>query len=350
MLAEIREQPSALARTLGGSLEAARELRAVVSRKPPCMIVLAARGTSDNAAQLGRYLIEITTGIPVSLAAPSVSTLYGAKLRLDHALVVGISQSGESTDINMFLESAREQGALTVGITNEGASSLAKLAQHNFVLAAGRETSVPATKTYTGQLLTMYLLAHALGGATDLADLERLPEWTQMALDLEPQAAALAAEYAGIERAIIAARGLNYSNALEFGLKLMETCYVAAERFSGADLMHGPIALAEEAFPVFLFAPGGPAWPGMEELLESLRGLNARTLVITDRSNPAAAGMARDAIVIPASLAAPPALSGDFLTPIPYIVPAQLFTAHLAAAKGLDPDHPRTLSKVTKTV
>jgi len=207
MLAEIREQPSALERTLRGSLEVARELRAVVSRKPPCLIVLAARGTSDNAAQFGRYLIEITTGIPVSLAAPSVSTLYGAKLRLDHALVVGISQSGESTDINMFLESAREQGALTVGITNESASSLAGLAQHNFVLAAGRETSVPATKTYTGQLLTMYLLAHALGGASDLRDLERLPEWTQIALDLEPQVAGLAAQYASIERAIIAARG-----------------------------------------------------------------------------------------------------------------------------------------------
>ncbi len=350
MLTEIREQPSALERTLRESLRVTRELREVVSRNAPRLIVLAARGTSDNAAQFGRYLLEITTGIPVSLAAPSVTTLYGARLHLQNALVVGISQSGESTDVNMCLESAREQGALTVGVTNESESSLTRLAQYSFVLAGGRETSVPATKTYTGQLLAMYLLAHALGAPNDLHDLERLPEWTQLALDLEPQVASLATEFASIERAIIVARGLNYSNALEFGLKLMETCYVAAERFSGADLLHGPIALAEEAFPVFLFAPGGPAWHGIEGILGSLQRLNARTLVITDGSNSAAAGMARRAIVIPACPSAAPTLYADFLTPIPYIVPAQLFTAHLATSKGLNPDRPRTLTKVTRTV
>jgi glucosamine--fructose-6-phosphate aminotransferase (isomerizing) len=350
MLEEIRQQPSSLERTLEAARGAVQELRGYLSRRKPQLIVLAARGTSDNAAQFGRYLLEITTGIPVSLAAPSVTTLYGAKLRLEKALVVGISQSGESTDINMFLESARAQGALTVGVTNEGTSTLARLARHSFVLAAGRETSVPATKTYTSQLLAMYLLAHALGAPIELEDLERLPDWTRSALGLEPQIAALAEKYASIEHAIIVGRGLDYANALEFGLKLMEACYVVAERFSGADLLHGPIALVEKAFPVFVFAPPGATWPGTRDIVSSLGRLGARTLIITDRSNPEAAGMPGDSVVIPAEVAGRSSLPCEFLTPIPYIVPAQLFTAHLARSKGLNPDQPRTLTKVTRTV
>jgi glucosamine--fructose-6-phosphate aminotransferase (isomerizing) len=350
MLEEIRQQPSALERTLQGARAAMLELRGYLSKRRPPLIVLAARGTSDNAAQFGRYLLEITTGIPVSLAAPSVTTLYGAKLHLENALVVGISQSGESTDINMFLESAREQGALTVGVTNEGGSTLARLARQSVVLAAGRETSVPATKTYTGQLLAMYLLAHALGAPIEFEDLERLPEWTGKALELEPRIAALAAEYASIEHAIIVGRGLDYANALEFGLKMMEACYVVAERFSGADFLHGPIALVEKTFPVFVFAPPGPTWPGTRDIVSSLGRLGARVVTITDRSNPEAASLAGDTIVIPAEVAEQTSLPIEFLTPIPYIVPAQLFTAHLARSKGLNPDQPRTLTKVTRTV
>src|SRR6266852_1846256 len=161
MLDEIREQPIALERTLRGGLRAAAQLgRAMVGRRPK-MILLAARGTSDNAAQFGRYLLEITTGIPVSLAAPSILTLYGATVNLKDALVVAISQSGESTDTNLVLEKAREQGALTVGITNEASSALARLAEYTFLVRAGREKSVAATKTYTGQLLMLYSLAWA---------------------------------------------------------------------------------------------------------------------------------------------------------------------------------------------
>src|SRR5580698_2156413 len=134
MLDEIREQPSALERTLVGGLRAARRLERAVKAKRPRLIVLAARGTSDNAAQFGRYLIEMTTGIPVSLAAPSIVTLYGATVDLRDALVVAISQSGESTDTNMVLEHARQQGALTVGVTNEPRSSLACMAEHVFLV------------------------------------------------------------------------------------------------------------------------------------------------------------------------------------------------------------------------
>ena len=164
MLEEIRQQPEALERTLSAELRRVEKFKRLVEKRRPRMVVLVARGTSDNAALFGRYLLEITTGIPVSLAAPSIATLYQAKVDYRDALVVAISQSGESTDTNLVLERARAQGALTLGITNESGSTLAKLAEHVFLVRAGREKSVAATKTYTGQMLAMYLLAYALGG------------------------------------------------------------------------------------------------------------------------------------------------------------------------------------------
>ena len=176
MLDEIREQPAALARTLAGELRGVERFKKIIGRGRPRLVTLVARGTSDNAALFGRYLVEITTGIPVSLAAPSVETLYGARLDYRGALVVALSQSGESTDTNLFLEKARQQGALTLGITNERSSTLARLADHVFLVRARKERSVAATKTYTGQMLALYLLAYALGGPIRIADLERLPD------------------------------------------------------------------------------------------------------------------------------------------------------------------------------
>jgi glucosamine--fructose-6-phosphate aminotransferase (isomerizing) len=343
MLEEIQEQPAALERTLNGELGAIEELKARLSRHPPRMILLAARGTSDNAAQFGRYLLEITTGIPVSLAAPSIFTLYEAPVKLADCLVVAISQSGESTDTNLVLERAREQGCVTIGVTNEASSSLARLAEHTFLVRAGKEKSVAATKTYTGQLLMIYLLAYALGGRIELDDLKRLPAWTNHALTLEQEVRAKAERFRFMDHAVVIGRGLNYSNAFEFALKLMETCYVIAERFSSADLLHGPIAMVEAGFPSFLFAPTGVTWPGLRGMLEKLNGLRAETLLITDRGNSEAVGLQKNAIVVPADLP-------EMFTPIPYIVPAQLFAATLAEHKGLNPDQPRTLSKVTRTM
>jgi glucosamine--fructose-6-phosphate aminotransferase (isomerizing) len=350
MLEEIREQPAALDRTLRMGLKPAAKLAREVAKKRPKLIVLAARGTSDNAAQFGRYLLEITTGIPVSLAAPSLFTLYDAKLDLRDALIVAISQSGESTDTNLVLQRGREQGAMTVGITNEPASSLAKLAEHLFFVRAGRERSVAATKTYTGQVMLLYLLAHALGAKIRLDDLRRVPEWAAGVLQLEPQITARAERYRFMERAIVVGRGLNYANAFEFALKLMETCYVVAERFSSADFLHGPIAMVERSFPLFLFTPSGVTWEGMRDMLARLAALNAETLIFTDASNPAAFESNPRAVVIPAKLSRRSTKPEELYTPIPYIIPAQIFAASLAAWKGIDPDRPRTLSKVTRTL
>ncbi len=343
MLEEIRQQPLALARTLKSEVKTLAKLKAAIEKRRPKLVVLAARGTSDNAAQFGRYLIEITTGIPVSLSAPSIHTVYGAKVDYTDALVVAISQSGESTDTNLVLEQARADGALTVGITNEPKSSLAGLAEHVFLVRAGREKSVAATKTYTGQLMTLYLVACALGAKIKQSDLELIPDLAAQALTLEPEIAALAGRYRFMNHAVVVGRGLNYSNAFEFALKMMETCYVVAERFSSADFMHGPIAMVETNFPMFLFAPSGPTWPSMQEMLVRLKSLQAETLVITDKKNKIPEGSATRIVRLPFAV-------DELLTPIPYIIPAQLFAAHLAAEKNLNPDQPRTLSKVTLTM
>lgn len=350
---EIRQQPEAIERTLRAEWGHAEKLRQYFDRRPVRLIVLAARGTSDNAAQFGRYLLEISTGIPVSLAAPSVFTLYHAKLALNDVVVVGISQSGESTDTNLVMEQAKSAGALTIGITNESESTLARLVTDTFLVRAGKEKSVAATKTYTGQLTCSYLLAYALGAPITFADLARIPEWTGAALHLEDDIRQCAERYRFMQHAVCIGRGLNYANSFEFALKLMETCYVVAERFSSADLLHGPIAMLESSFPAFLFCPPGVTWKPMCELIEKLESIKAETLLITDRSNPNATTRRermQRSLTVPASLAIEGPLPEEVFTPIPYIIPAQLFAAALAEVKHLDADRPRTLTKVTQTL
>src|ERR1700688_2640970 len=318
MVEEIRQQPAALEHTLARELRGVERFKRLVEKRRPKLVVLVARGTSDNAALFGRYLLEITTGIPVSLAAPSIATLYEARVDYRDALVVGISQSGESTDTNLVLERARQQGAVTLGITNESRSALARLAEHVFLVRAGREKSVAATKTYTGQLMVLYLLAYALGAKIRMADLEAIPDFAGSVLTLETEVAAMAERYRFMHHAVVVGRGLNHSNSFEFALKLKETSHVVAEGFSSADLLHGPIAMVEPNFPAFLFTPSGPAWPSMQEMLIRLRDLKAETVVITDRRNQAAANLASRVISIPARIP-------ELYSPIPYIIPAQLF-------------------------
>lgn len=353
MLDEIKQQPAAIERTLKSEWRKAQRLKTYLEAHRPRLVVLVARGTSDNAAQFGRYLIEISTSIPVSLAAPSVVTLYGARVDMRDTLVVAVSQSGESTDTNLVLERAKEAGALTIGITNEPDSTLAKLATDSFLVRAGKEKSVAATKTYTGQIFSFYLLAYALGAPVKLEDLQLVSDWTASALRLEAELRTRAERYCFMQHAVCIGRGLNYSNSFEFALKLMETCYVIAERFSSADLLHGPIAMLDASFPAFVFAPPGVTWKSTREMLEKLQFLKAETLLITDRGNKQAQSLPdleESAIVIPAKVGRKNPISEDIFTPIPYIIPGQLFAANLATVKRLDPDRPRTLNKVTKTI
>jgi glutamine---fructose-6-phosphate transaminase (isomerizing) len=340
MLQEIAEQPAALEKTIAAERGKLDRLGQILRQREIDLIVLVARGSSDNAALFGRYLLEITTGIPVSLSAPSVHTLYQAKLNLKRALVIGVSQSGEGEDINRVMENAKAGGATTIGITNEAASSMTKLVDETLLMHGGRERSVAATKTFTGQMMLFYMLAGALSD-TRVPDYTTIPGLAARTLEQQPAIVELVQRYVFMENCVVVGRGLAYANAYEFALKLMETCYVVAERFSSADFLHGPVAMIERHFPVILFAPPGVMLAGTKDLIGRLRELRADTLAIT--GDIETASMCSRSIIMPREI-------DEFLAPIPYIIPAQLFAAMLAEAKGLDPDAPRSLSKVTRTL
>jgi len=340
MLAEIQQQPRALERIIKREAGRISRFTTLLKKRRIRLIVLVARGSSDNAALFGRYLLEISTGIPVSLSAPAVHTLYRTKLDLSDALVIGISQSGEGADINMILENAGRRGVTTVAITNEANSTIAKIADETFLIHGGRERSVAATKTYTGQLMIFHLLAAALSRSKRGMEVERLPELAARSLSMRSQVEEIVERYAFMDHCVVVGRGLNYANAYEFAIKLMETCYVVAERFSSADFLHGPIAMVERDFPAFLFAPPGRTLSGMTKLLQRLTKLGAETIVIS--SDNAVLSRATRALRIPEPIA-------EGLSPIPYIIPAQMFAALLAECKGLSPDRPRSIAKVTST-
>ena len=230
MLREIAEQPAALERTIQAERAKISRLGNFLHSREIDLIVLVARGSSDNAALFGRYLLEITTGIPVSLSAPSVHTIYGAKLNLRRALVVGVSQSGEGEDINQVLENARRGGALTVGITNEPSSSMVNFVDETLLMHGGREQSVAATKTFTGQMMLFYMLAAELAETAPAWSYDVIPNFAARALEQQPAILELAQRYVFMENCVVVGRGMNYGNSYELALKLMETCYVEIGR------------------------------------------------------------------------------------------------------------------------
>lgn len=349
MIDEIRQQPEVLDHALARPPGALARLRRRFSRHRPPLLVIVARGTSYHAALFGRYLFEITLGIPTSLAAPSVVTLYHKRPIPEEAVVIGISQSGESTDINIFMELAKRSGSFTIGITNECDSSLANLVGEVLPTQAGKERSVAATKTYAAQLLMLYCLARALGAEIPESDLRRLPGSAELQLRNESAVRWLADQFRDMSRAVVVGRGINSANGFEFALKLMETSYVAATGFSCADFAHGPIAVVEEGFPVFVFTPPGPTYDQTAKLLARLERSRVDTVCIGARPDVADLPCSRSLEIngcLPTSALHP----SDILTPIPMIVPAQLFAAYLADLKGLDPDRPRMLTKVTQTL
>ena len=339
MLDEIAEQPAVLERTIAAEREKMTRLGDFIRQKDVDLIILVARGSSDNASLFGRYLLEVTTGIPVSLAAPSIFTLYNAKLRLKRAVVIGVSQSGEGDDINHVLERSKSYGAFTLAITNEAESTMAKLADETLLTHAGRERSVAATKTYTGQMLHFYMLANAIGDKR--LDFHKIPEFAQASLELREKVKEIVERYIFMENCVVVGRGMNYGNSYELALKLMETCYVVAERFSSADFFHGPLAIVERRFPVIMFGPTGVTRSSSIDLLNRLHELNADCFAITNDDE--IAKLATQSIKLSSEI-------DEFLSPIPFIIPAQIFAAYLAEAKGLNPDEPRSLKKVTKTL
>lgn len=338
---EIHQQPAVLARLLTIEADHLAELAARIREAEPSFVLIAARGTSDNAALYGKYALGALVGLPVALATPSLTTYYERTPDVKNALVIGISQSGKGEDVCSVVREAREQGALTLAITNHADSPLAETAAHCIALHAGLEESLAATKTYTAQLTTMAMLAaHLSGEAQLLEELTRVPDWVAHTLALSANVPALTERYRYMPYCVTLGRSYNYATAFELALKLKELTYVTATPYSSADFRHGPIALMEEGFPVLAVAPSGRVFEDMLTMIRDLRERQAELIVIGDDS--AALDMAHTALPIPVDIP-------EWLSPIASVVPGQLFAMGLGLAKGYDVDHPRTLHKVTST-
>lgn len=339
---EILEQPAVLRRWLETGIGTVERVAEAIRARKVEYIFLAARGTSDHAGVYAQYLMGSRNGLPLALAAPSLFTMYERAPRVGNALVVGISQSGQSPDIVSVVAEGRRQGAITLAITNDASSPLAQEAELVLDIQAGPERAVAATKTYTAELMALATLSAALRGKQeDLDALARVPDAVDTALKLEGEVERITYEQRDLTHCVVLGRGYNYATAQEWALKLKELAYVFADVYSTADFQHGPIAIVEEEFPVLAIASEGAVVADQIALLRRLRDEYRATLIVLSDSAEAL-GIAHD------GLAMPPGLP-EWLTPIANIVPAQLFAYHLTRAKGLDTEKPRTLHKVTLT-
>jgi glucosamine--fructose-6-phosphate aminotransferase (isomerizing) len=336
MWTEIAEQPEVWRRGLAerGRIE---PVAAAVRRAAPRFVLFAARGTSDHAALYAKYLFEVVHQ-PAGLISPSTVTAYGASPDLRDVLVVAISQSGRSPDLVQTVETSRRRGALTLAVTNDALSPLAQAAELHIDILAGPELAVAATKSYTAELLSLYLLVDQLRGGDGQAA-EALPGAGDRLLALEDDVRQSAEGHRDTPSFVVTGRGYSSATAHEAALKLMETSYLQAQAFSGADLLHGPIAMVDPGAKVLVVAPEGVGGRAMCEAITRIRDLGAETLCVG--SSEAVAGSS-------AGIVLPPGLSEE-VSPIAEILPFQHFALHLALAHGNNPDSPRGLSKVTET-
>jgi len=338
---EIHEQPQVLA----GLLDAGRDLTVEIAERirayEPRSIVIAARGTSANAGRYAQYVFGARNRLSVSLANPSLYTVYHRPPDLRGTLVIGISQSGQSSDIVTVVEEARRQGALTLALVNDESSPMAAAAELHLPLRAGVEQAVAATKTYSAELLALAMLSSAL--AADDSGWESLaaaPGAVAATLDANRGLAERTARYTYARHVVVIGRGFNYATACEVALKLKETSYVVAEPFSSADFQHGPIAVIESGFPVVLVAPSGATFDDVAHLIARLTDLGAEVITITDRAD----AVRESTLILPLAAGVP-----EWLSPIVAVVPGQLLALAQAELRGYDPDRPRGLTKVTHT-
>jgi glucosamine--fructose-6-phosphate aminotransferase (isomerizing) len=339
---EISEQGDALARLLDAETANVEQIAKAIHHSHINYITIAARGASDNAATFGKYLFSAFNQLPVALATPSLYTIYEMPPRLTGSLVVGISQSGESPDILAVIEQAKHQKTPTLAITNFGDSPLARAADMVILQHAGAELTIAATKTYTTQLLALAMLSVALtNDKNHRREMETLPDAVTRTLSLNQVAEQAAARWRAISTCLVIGRGFNYATAFETALKLKELAYISAEPFSSADFMHGPIAMVQDAFPVIVVAPRGKVYQDLVAVARQLKQKGADVLIISD---------APDTLALSSAPFTLPTPLPEWLSPLTAIIPGQLLAYHLTAAKGYDPDHPRGLTKVTRTL
>jgi glucosamine--fructose-6-phosphate aminotransferase (isomerizing) len=338
MSAEMAEQPQVLRRILTEGAPRIRAVAAEIAARNPRFVLLTARGTSDNAALYAKYLIEVLLGKPAGLTSMSTTTAYGAEPDLTDCLVITVSQSGGSPDLVASTEAARKAGAVTLAVTNNAESPLAAVSEFHIDVLAGPEKALPATKTYTAELLALYLLVEGLRGGDGAAAAD-LPDLAAGILARQSEVAEIAQRYRFAQRLVITSRGYGYPTAREAALKIMETSYIPAQPFSGADLLHGPLAMVDNVSPVVAVVPDGRAGEALQPVLERLRGRGADLMVVgqADQVAHASAGFA-----LPSGVA-------EEVQPILEILPLQLLAYEVTMARGLDPDAPRALAKVTET-
>src|SRR5215208_2637980 len=339
---EIFEQPERLASLLDKQKQTVLEIAKAIQSRDVQYAFLAARGTSDNAGRYANYLWGAHNGIPLALATPSLFTYYQTPPRLQGALVIGVSQSGQSPDIVSVLEEGRRQGCLTLAITNEPDSPLSKAAELVLNVQAGTEKAVAATKTYTTELMAIAMISAALNNSEERwKELASVSTWAEKALASDKEIMQMTQRYRYMSQCVVLGRGFNYATAFEWALKLKELTYLIAEPYSSADFQHGPIAMVEGGFPVLAVAPNGKVQETMRDMLTRLRKeKNAELVVISDDKEILA--LAQSPIHLPPHIP-------EWLTPLVSIIPAQLFACHLTEVKGYDTDKPRNITKVTET-
>jgi glucosamine--fructose-6-phosphate aminotransferase (isomerizing) len=339
---EILEQPQKLRQMLQTQRQTAEKIAAAIQSRGVKYVFLAARGTSDNAGRYANYLWGAHNHLPLALATPSLFTYYDQPPRLDGALVVGVSQSGQSPDIVSVLTEGARQGCLTLAVTNAPDSPLARAADLIFDIQAGSEKAVAATKTYSAELMGLAMISAALRNQDQAwRELENVPGWIEEVLGQDDVIARAVERFRYMDQCVVLGRGYNYATAFEWALKMKELAYVVAEPYSSADFQHGPIAMVAGGFPVMAVAPSGKIFDTMLEMLTRLREQHAAELVVIS-DNAHALALAQTPIPLPGGIP-------EWLTPLVTIVPAQLFACHLTRIKGYDTEKPRTITKVTET-
>lgn len=342
MAAETAEQPAIWRNLVANAKADDSDVAAAAQRivdLDPRMVLFVARGTSDHAALYGKYLAEINHGLPCGLVSPSTMTTYGARPDLEGVLMIGVSQSGGSPDLVRSLEVGRESGALTIAITNKADSPLAQAAEAHVDVQAGPELAVAATKSYTAQLLALHLLLARVRGQ-DVSAVEAVADAGEAVLAQDAAIAEIAQRYRFASRLVTTGRGYSYPTASEAALKLMETCYLSAQAFSGADLLHGPLAMIDSNVPVLAVAAEGKGGAAMESVYERLHGRGADIFTVGSAS---AVANSTNGLVLPQGVS-------EELSPLLEILPFQQLALHLALARGVNPDVPRGLLKVTETL
>lgn len=338
MESEIREEPEILGKILNNNINVLLKIKSYLEKRYLDGIYISARGTSDNASNLGKYLIESMLGYTVALSAPSLFTIYKTPPSLKNRIVIGVSQSGRGEDVCEVIAQGKKDGALCIAITNNPDSPLAEMSDEVILCWAGEEKSVPATKTYLAEIFNLYLFCAILSDRTDILNLLKndIPLYIKEVIDKSYGIDVTRFHF--MDRCIVIGRGFNYPSAIEFSLKLKETSYIFSESFSSADFLHGPLVLVSPQMPIFIFVPSGPSYKHLKEVIGILEEKNTEVFSFSfERLKEE-----RLSFVLPFKV-------DEVLSPLLFAPAFQIFANRLAVEKGINPDNPRYLKKVTIT-